>query len=174
VADTERELHEQHQNLTRDLAGRYARLKAAGPEDAGFDEQYADVVERAERLLAFEEQLPAKLAEPQRLRSAKIVRWSWRAQTGVAGALIVAVFALGHTGWWLLLLIPHLVGTLLGWPITVSARHRQQRAAAMALHGQGALVGLVVLSVLSAWWIIAIVLGWVFVAGAFEDQGVKK
>ncbi|MEV6654073.1 hypothetical protein [Streptomyces sp. NPDC051219] len=68
---------------------RQARLSALGPDDAAFDEQYTALVERAEQLLGFEQHLPARLAEPQRLRSAKIGRWSWRAQTGVAAALTI-------------------------------------------------------------------------------------
>ncbi|MFD3737799.1 hypothetical protein [Streptomyces sp. NPDC058629] len=34
--------------------------------------------------MAYEKQMPALLAEPQRLRSQKIIFWSWRAQSAVA------------------------------------------------------------------------------------------
>ncbi|MFF0170883.1 hypothetical protein [Streptomyces prasinus] len=179
VSATERELHEQHRTMTTDLAAQHGRVKAFDPDNAEFDGQYTALVERAEELLAFEQQLPARLAEPQRLRSASIVRWAWRAQTALAAALIIAALALGHTGWWLVLLIPHLLATLMGWSITVTAqRHRQQRAIALVLQAQGVLVVLVVLGMLSPWWVIAVVLGWLGIGAFSQDgpagQGVKK
>ncbi|MFF9142989.1 hypothetical protein ACF09G_36215 [Streptomyces albogriseolus] len=171
MAETERELHEQHQNITRDLAERHARLTALDPEDDAFDEQYTTLMQRAEQLLTFEQQLPAKLAEPQRLRSAQIIRWSWRAQTGVAAALVITVLALGHTGWWLLLLIPHLLATLAGWSIKVTAKkHKKQRGIAIALHAQGVLVSIVALGVIPAWWILGTLAGWALIGGASADE----
>lgn len=168
---TERDLNEQHRTMAADLAARHARIKELDPDDPGFDGQYTALVERAGELLAFEGRLSARLAEPQRLRSASIVRWAWRAQTAVAVALIIAALALGHTAWWLVLLIPHLLATLMGWPVTVTAkRHHQQRIVAFALQAQGVLVVLVVLGVLSPWWIIAVVIGWIGI-GAFSEHG---
>lgn len=171
VSVTERDLNEQHRTMAADLAARHARIKELDPDDPGFDGQYTALVERAGELLAFEGRLSARLAEPQRLRSASIVRWAWRAQTAVAVALIIAALALGHTAWWLVLLIPHLLATLMGWPVTVTAkRHHQQRIVAFALQAQGVLVVLVVLGVLSPWWIIAVVIGWIGI-GAFSEHG---
>ncbi|TVL91297.1 hypothetical protein CD790_18885 [Streptomyces sp. SAJ15] len=176
---TERELHEQHRSMTKELAARHARVKERDPDDPENDNQYTELVERAEELLEFEQQLPARLAEPQRLKSASIVRWAWRVQTAVAVGLAIAALALGHTAWWLVLLIPHLAATLMGWSITVTAKqHKQQRTIAVALQVEGLLVVLVVLGVISPWWIIAIVIGWIGIGAFSEDspagQGVKK
>ncbi|WP_158689438.1 hypothetical protein [Streptomyces viridosporus] len=171
MSATERELTMRHRSMLEDLAAQQARVEALDPDRAEFDQQYAALVERAQELLAFEQQLPHLLAEPQRLRSAGIVRWGWRAQTALAAALIITALALGHTAWWLVLLLPHLLATLTGWSITVTAqRHRQQRVIALALQAQGVLVVLVVLGVLSFWWIIAVLLGW-FGIGALSQEG---
>lgn len=136
------------------------------------------MVQGAEELLAFEQTLPTLLAEPQRLRSAKIVRWSWRGQTAASTALITAVLVLDRTAWWLLLLIPHLLATLLGWSIQMTVQqHKQQRGIAVALHALCLLVILVALGVLSAWWIIAVLIGWALIGGASTDslqQGARK
>ncbi|MFD3622458.1 hypothetical protein ACFWWT_46410 [Streptomyces sp. NPDC058676] len=164
--------------MTTDLANQQARVKGLDPGTEEYDDHYIALVERAEELLTFEQALPVRLAEPQRLRSVAIVRWAWRFQTAVAAGLIVAALFLGHTAWWLVLLIPHLVATLMGWSITVAAkRHRQQRAIALALQAEGALVILVVFGVLSPWWIIAVLAGWIGIGAFSEDgpagQGVK-
>ncbi|KOV62964.1 hypothetical protein ADL00_23725 [Streptomyces sp. AS58] len=179
MAATERDLHEQHRAMTSDLAARHARVKELDVDDAEFDGQYTAMVQGAEELLAFEQTLPTRLAEPQRLRSAKIVRWSWRGQTAVSIALITAVAVLDRTAWWLLLLIPHLLATLLGWSIKVTVQqHKQQRGIAFALHALCVLVILVALGVLSTWWwIIAVIIGWALIGGASADapqQGAKK
>ncbi|MFF7449808.1 MULTISPECIES: hypothetical protein [unclassified Streptomyces] len=178
MAATERDLHEQHRAMTSDLASRHARVKELDVDDAEFDGQYTAMVQGAAELLAFEQTLPTRLAEPQRLRSAKIVRWSWRGQTAVSIALITADLVLDRTAWWLLLLIPHVLATLLGWSIKVTVQqHKQQRGIAFALHALCVLVILVALGVLSAWWIIAVLIGWALIGGACADapqQGAKK
>ncbi|KPI21955.1 hypothetical protein [Streptomyces mirabilis] len=177
MAEGERQLREQHQAMIRDLGDRYTRIKQCGPDDAVFDEQYDQLVACAERLLEFERMLPARLAQPKRERADRVVKWSWRGQTVVAVALIAAVLALGHTAWWLVLLIPHLLGTLMGWSVTVTAeRYREQRAIVIGLHVLCLLVVLVALGVISAWWIVAVLVGWVAVGAASEgssQQGAK-
>ena len=97
----------------------------------------------------------------------------------MAIALITAVFVLDRTAWWLLLLIPHLLATLLGRSIKVTVpQHKQQRGIAYALHALCVLVILVALGVLSAWWwTIAVLIGWALIGGASADappQGAKK
>jgi hypothetical protein len=93
-------------------------------------------------------------------------------------ALITVVLAFDHTVWWLVLLIPHLLATLLGWSIKVTVQqHKQQRGIAFALHALCLLVIIVALGVLSAWWIIAVLIGWALIGGASADspqQGAKK
>ncbi|MDX3697639.1 hypothetical protein PV726_47175 [Streptomyces europaeiscabiei] len=178
VAATERELHEQHRTMKTDLTAQHARVKELDPGDAEFDSQYTAMVQRAQELLAYEQTLPARLAEPQRLRSEQIVRWSWRGQTAVALALITVVLASDRTVWWLLLLIPHLLATLLGWTIKgIVQQHKQQRGIAFALHALCLLMILVVVGVLPTWWIIAVLIAWALIGAASADspqQGAKK
>jgi hypothetical protein len=176
VAESEHDLHEMHKDLTRALAGQHAHIVALGPDGAVPDDGFDALVERAQTLLAFEQQLPARLAEPQRLRSARVIFWSWRVQSGVAAALIAAVFLFGHTAWWLVLVIPHLLATFAGWSLKATPKeHRARRAAAIGLHFLGVLVILVILGVLSAWFIIAVLVGWAFVGGAsMDEQGAGK
>ncbi|MFE9445363.1 hypothetical protein ACFYO2_41890 [Streptomyces sp. NPDC006602] len=177
MAEGERQLREQHQAMIRDLRARHARIKQCGPDDAAFDEQYEQLVACAESLLEIERMLPGRLAQPKRERAEKVVKWSWRGQTVVAAALIAAVLALGHTAWWLVLLIPHLVATLMGWSVTVTVeRFKEQRAISIGLHVLCLLVALVALGVVSAWWIVAVLVGWVAVGAASEgasQQGAK-
>ncbi|MFI0977772.1 hypothetical protein ACH4SP_12260 [Streptomyces sp. NPDC021093] len=172
MAGTEHELRERHGDLTRALADQYARVAALGAGEAVPDEAFETLVERAETLLAFEQQqLPGRLAEPQRLRSQKVIFWSWRAQSGVAAVLIAMVFFFGHTAWWLVLTVPHFLATVAGWSLKASPKdHRARRAAAIGLHLLGALVVLVVLGVLSAWFIAAVLVGWA-VVGVLSADG---
>lgn len=62
--------------------------------------------------MAYEQQIPALLAEPQRLRSQKVIFWSWRVQSAVTIALIIVFRLLGYSDGWYALVVPHLVGTL--------------------------------------------------------------
>lgn len=177
MAETERQLRERHQAMIRNLGAQHARIKEYGSDDAAFDEQYEQLVASAESLLEFERLMPACLAQPKRERAEQIVKWSWRGETLVAAALIATVLALGHTAWWLVLLIPHLLATLLGWSVTVTTeRYRQQRAIAVGLHVLCLLVGLIAFGTISAWWIIAVLVGWVAVGVASDgtsQQGAK-
>jgi hypothetical protein len=95
----------------------------------------------------------------------------------MAVALITSLFVLGHTAWWLVLLIPHLIGTLIGWSITVTTEgYKLQRGIAIGLHVLCLLVALVALGAVSAWWTIALLAGWAVVGLASEGssrQGAK-
>lgn len=176
VAETEHDLHVMHKNLTQALREQHARVLAAEPEGPTTEDDYRALVERAETLLAFEARLPARLAEPQRRRGARVVFWSWRVQSAVAAGLIVAAHLLGHSGWWLLLILPHLAGTLAGWSLKVPAgQHATRRWGALALHVVGALLVLLVLGVITAWFLIAVAVGW-FVVGVLclDETGDKK
>lgn len=177
VAETEHDLHEAHRSLTRALADQHERTVAsASGGDMVTDEAFEELVERAQALLTFEEQLPGRLAEPQRLRSQKVIFWSWRIQSGLALALIAAVFLTGHTLWWLLLILPHLAATFAGWSLKATPKeHQARRKAAIGLHAVGVLFVLVVLGVVSAWFITAVLVGWAVVGGAcLDEQGAAK
>ncbi|MFH8894486.1 hypothetical protein [Streptomyces sp. NPDC017949] len=170
MGSTERELNQEHQVLRRMLSERHARVVRLDQDDLAFDAEYEQLVAEAARLIDFEDQLPARLAEPKRERSEQFVRWSWRAEAMVSAALIAAVFLLGNSAWWLVVLVPHLLATLGGCTFKVTAeRHATQAKVAASLHGLCLLVALVSLGVLSAWFIIAILAGW-FVIGVASDS----
>ncbi|MEV0749822.1 hypothetical protein AB0I75_32215 [Streptomyces sp. NPDC050273] len=176
-AQTERELHERHQELVRALAREHALAATQVSEDDVSDEVFDALVERAQALMTYEEQLPALLAEPQRLRSERIVFWSWRAQSAVAAALMGAALLLGHSGWWLLLLVPHLVATFCGWQLKTTLKdHLDRRYASIGLHVVTVLLALVVLGVISSWFLIAVLIGWALVGGglASDSQGAGE
>ncbi|MGK5696424.1 hypothetical protein ACSNOJ_26640 [Streptomyces sp. URMC 128] len=175
VRESERELRERHRDMIRDLGVRHSRIRQADPDDATFDDLYEQLVAGAEKLLEFERTLPARLAQPKRERAAQVVKWSWRGQSGMAVALITSLFVLGHTAWWLVLLIPHLIGTLMGWSITVTTEgYKLQRGIAIGLHVLCLLVALVALGVVSAWWTIAVLAGWVVVGVASEGSSRQE
>ncbi|WP_326615248.1 hypothetical protein OG949_40870 (plasmid) [Streptomyces scopuliridis] len=88
----------------------------------------------------------------------------------MAAALIASVYILGHTAWWLVLVVPHLLATLAGWPLKATVKeHQARRKAAIGLHFLGVLLVLVVLGVVSAWFIIAVLAGWAVVGIASAD-----
>lgn len=174
MSSTGRELAQEHQLLRDAFRERHARVVRLDQDDASFDAEYGQMVEQAERLLEFEKGSPARLAEPQRERSERFVKWSWRAETAVAALLIAAVFVVGNTAWWLVLLVPHLLATLMGWTVEVTAaRHVHQRRVAVGLHVLCVLVALVSLGVVSAWFLITVPVGWIVVGVASEDTPVK-
>ncbi|MGW1412517.1 hypothetical protein [Streptomyces sp. NPDC002403] len=127
-------------------------------------------MERAQALMAYEKQMPALLAEPERVRSEKVIFWSWRVQSAVAIALILAFRLLGYSDGWYALVMPHLVGTFYGWRLEATVKnHLARRTASIALHAVGALLVLVVLGVLPPWFIVAFLIGWAFVGTAVAD-----
>lgn len=175
-AQTERELHETHQELVRALAREHALAATQDPEEGVPDEMFDALVERAQALMAYEERLPALLAEPQRRRSERIVFWSWRAESVVSAVLIAIALLVGHSGWWLLLLVPHLVATFWGWQLEATLKdHLARRYASIGLHVVTVLLALVVLGVISAWFLTAVLIGWAVVGGLASDgQGAGK
>ncbi|MEU2072276.1 hypothetical protein [Streptomyces anulatus] len=169
-AQTGHEVHQQHEKLVRALADQHA-LTVVQDEDEGVpDEAFDGLMDRAQTLMAYEKQMPALLAEPERVRSEKVIFWSWRIQSAVAVALILAFRLLGYSNGWYALVVPHLVATFFGWPLEATVKnHLSLRTASIALHAVGALLVLIVLGVLSPWFIIALVIGWAFVGTAAAD-----
>ncbi|MFF5338510.1 hypothetical protein [Streptomyces sp. NPDC013181] len=169
-------MHQEHQKLRRALADQHAHADVQDHNEGVPDQAFDILVERAQALMAYEKQMPALLAEPQRLRSQKVIFWSWRVQSAVAIGLILAFRLLGYSDWWYALIVPHLVGTFCGWRLEATAKnHLARRNASIALHAGGALLVLVVLGVLSPWFIVALLIGWAFVGTAVADeQGAGK
>ncbi|MFJ9195868.1 hypothetical protein [Streptomyces globisporus] len=163
-------MHEQHDQLVRALADQHARAVAQDYDEGVPDEAFDALMERARALMAYEKQMPALLAEPERLRSEKVIFWSWRAQSAVAVALIIAFRLLGYSDGWYALVVPHLVGTFFGWPLKATVKnHLARRNASIGLHAVGVLLVLIVLGVLSPWFIVALLIGWAAVGTAVAD-----
>ncbi|MEU5971955.1 hypothetical protein [Streptomyces globisporus] len=152
------------------MADQHARTAAQDHGDGVPDEAFDALMERAQTLMAYEKQMPALLAEPERVRSARIIYWSWRAQSAVAVALILAFRLLGYSDGWYFLVVPHLVATFFGWPLKATTKnHLARRNASLGLHAVGALIVLIVLGVASPWFIIALLIGWAVVGTAAAD-----
>jgi hypothetical protein len=175
-AQTEHEVHQEHQKLVRALADQHALTVAQDQGEGVPDEAFDVLMERAQTLMAYEKQMPALLAEPERARSQKVIFWSWRSQSAVAIALVIVFRLLGYSDGWYALVVPHLVGTFCGWPLKATVKnHLARRNASIGLHVLGALLVLIVLGVLSPWFIVALLIGWAVVGTAAADgQGAGK
>ncbi|NNN32181.1 hypothetical protein HLK59_17795 [Streptomyces sp. S3(2020)] len=171
MGGAEQELEQQYRQLREKVGERRAEVLKHSPRDDQFAAEYARLVSVTGKLVEFEKALPARLAEPARRLSTRIVRWSWVGQAVVAAALISAVFVWDHSGWWLVLLVPHLAATVAGAFQTVDAvRHWFRRKVAIGLHAVGVLVVLVSLRVISLWFLIAILIGWALLWSAVLDE----
>ena len=161
----------EHTELRQRIAESHEELDGLEPGELPFNLHYDELVRATQQLLALEETLPRRLAEPGRRRSERIVLWSWRGQAALAAVLVVLVLVLGSvTQWWLLLVVPHLVATLGGcWQTVGVADHLQRRVAAIGLHPLGVLMVLTVLGVLSAWWVLLFLGGWIIVGAIAVD-----
>lgn len=157
----ERQISREYGQLQQKISAHLQALEDI-PEDGGrYPAEYDQLVASTEELLSFEEGIPERLAEPGRQLSERIVLWSWRGQAAVAAALIVLAIVLGHSLWWLVLLVPHLIGTVAGCAQKVRIpAHMQQRVAALLLHPIAVVVALTVLGLLSAWMIVLVLIGW--------------
>ncbi|MER5586519.1 hypothetical protein ABT090_33430 [Streptomyces asoensis] len=172
------EIDAEYGQLQQQLLARHTEVARYETGDEDFGTGYARLLQAADELLAFEETIPARLAEPERQLSERIVRMSWLGQRAIAVALIVVTFALDHSAWWLVVLIPHLIATLSFTPRKVTDRdHRFYRHLAIGLHLECLLVALITLSVISLWLVILAVIGWVVLAVSVSEGpggSVKK
>ena len=127
---TEHEVRQKHQKLVRALTDQHARTDVQNRDEGVPDEAFGILMERAQALMAYEQKMPALLAEPQRLRSQKVIFWSWRAQSAVAIALIIVFRLLGYSDGWYALVVPHLVGTFYGWRLEATVKNHLGQVAA--------------------------------------------
>ncbi|MEU0148812.1 hypothetical protein ABZ119_23025 [Streptomyces sp. NPDC006288] len=66
--------------------------------------------------------------------------------------------------------VPHLAATFCGWRLEATVKnHLVRRNASLALHAVKALLALIVLGVLSPWFIVASLIGWAVVGTAVSD-----
>ncbi|MFF7651743.1 hypothetical protein ACFZCY_18585 [Streptomyces sp. NPDC007983] len=170
---TEQKLDQQFAQLQHHVGACHAEVLKCSTDDDQFEVEYERLVEAADELVEFEKTIPERIAEPKRKRSERIVVWSWRGQAGVGAGLIALTFAWDRSFGWLFLLVPHFVGTMAGcFHQKVDAdRHLHCRKVAVGLHVVAVLVALVSLSLISLWFLPAIILGWMVVLGAsMEDS----
>ncbi|WP_327372360.1 hypothetical protein [Streptomyces sp. NBC_01217] len=171
MGSTEQQIEEQLAQLQQKVGAHHAEVLKHDFDDDQFAVEYARLVNVTSRLVEFEKTIPERLAEPERRRSERIVTWSWRGQAAVGAVLIALVFILDRSTWWLILLVPHFVGTVAGCFQKVDAeQHRDRRFGAVGLHVVALLMALISLSVISRWFIIAAALGWMLVAGSSMDS----
>ncbi|MFE7246222.1 hypothetical protein [Streptomyces sp. NPDC057580] len=165
MGSAEQDIASEYTKLQKMVRARHAEVVKLSAGDDQFAVEYARLVSNTERLLQFERTIPERLAEPQLRLSQRTVTWSWCGQAVVGAALIALVFILGHTLWWLVLLVPHFLGALAGSAQKADAGdHVHRRRTAVGLHIVGVLVALVSLSVISSWFLVAIFVGWIAVA----------
>ncbi|MFI8930637.1 hypothetical protein ACIG3E_23535 [Streptomyces sp. NPDC053474] len=173
TSGTKASIGQRHAQLQQQIRALHAAVAACDPDDDAYAGEYERLVEATRDLLAFEQQMPELLAEPERAVSERIVRWSWRGQAVLAAALVACVFVLDCTWWWLLLLLPYLAGTVAGSFQTIRVTgHRSRRNAAIALHAVAVLVVLLFFGLLPMWLLAVIIPGWLGVAvTSSEDPG---
>ncbi|MEU7599390.1 hypothetical protein AB0B79_41455 [Streptomyces sp. NPDC039022] len=135
MGSTEQQIEEQLAQLQYRVGARRAQVLQYGVDDDQFAVEYARLVDVTGELVEFEATIPERLAEPERRRSERIVRWSWRGQAAVGAVLIALVFVLDRSTWWLVLLVPHFVATVAGCFQKVDAeQHRDRRFGAISVH----------------------------------------
>ncbi|WP_149563174.1 MULTISPECIES: hypothetical protein [Streptomyces] len=168
------QVRREYAGLQQQIAGYCEAIEDLEPGELEFNRVYDQLVRSTRQLVAADAELPAKLAEPGRQLSERIVRWSWRSQAvlGAAMVVMVAIPAVwSPSAWWLLLVLPHAVAVLAGIRVPVPARsHIDLRAAAIVLHPVGALVVAVVTGLIAAWWIVAVAVGWLVVGTLTMDK----
>ncbi|MFE5113516.1 hypothetical protein [Streptomyces sp. NPDC056663] len=175
VGGTEQDIASEYAKLQKMVRARHAEVVKHSAGDDQFAVEYARLVSNTERLLQFERTIPERFAEPQLRLSQRTVTWSWWGQAVVGAVLIALVFILGHTLWWLVLLVPHFLGVLAGSAQKVgSGDHVRRRSIAVGLHIVGVLVVLVSLSVISSWFLVAIFVGWIAVAIATSQAPAES
>lgn len=172
------QIRSEYSGLQKQIAGHCEQIEDLEPGELEFNRVYDQLVRSTRRLVALGADLPAKLAEPGRYLSERIVRWSWRGQAAAGAALAVLVLipvGWSPSAWWLLLLIPHTLAALAGGGMNVPAKdHMALRALAIALHLVCAVVIVAVLGVISPWWTIAAVVGWLIIGGiALDKAGLR-
>ena len=123
--------------LQADIRSKRVALDRIKPDARGYEAALEPVLKATAALVAYEKEIPAIEAEPDRLRSEQIITQTVRAFTIVILVLALLVAVLGVTSrWWLFLLAPLvLLGSWL-WlhPVdVVIAHHDAQRRGAILL-----------------------------------------
>ncbi|MGP3777136.1 hypothetical protein ACTWJ8_40510 (plasmid) [Streptomyces sp. SDT5-1] len=171
---TRAEIAAEYVQLQRTVKDRHADLAGHTVGDEEFASRYGALLEATDALLESERTLPSRLAEPDRQLSERIVRCSWLGQVAVAIVLAVLVFALDRSAWWLVVLVPHTIALLaFSFQKVTEKNHRFYRHLTIGLHMECVLVALIVLSVISAWFLVLAIFGWL-VLGVSASEGPSE
>ncbi|MFI0220125.1 hypothetical protein [Streptomyces lydicus] len=170
-------MDEINRQIVDEVAGLQASITSVLQELEGLPEDhpryealFEQLLKAGSTLLAYEAEVPAKQEEPHRKVSEKTLTWSSRAH-GFGGALLALTPLTGWIGWgWVALAAVQLVASFLIGAMDAPVQgHRQLRVAAVLLGGVTVLVPLVVLDVLSGWFWVAIIAGWIGSFGVAAD-----
>ncbi|WP_030019361.1 hypothetical protein [Streptomyces monomycini] len=176
MGEIRHEVAEETSRLQAGITAVLQELDGLPQDDPRYEALFGQLVEAGTALLAYEASVPAKLEAPQRKVSKSALTWA--AGVHVAGALLLALAPLtGWISWWWLLLagFQALAGVLIGATDPAPGRHRMLRSAAIGLSIVTVLVPLLVFGVISGWFWIAAVVGWLFsgVQASDAEQEVK-
>lgn len=96
---------------------------------------------------------------------------SWLGQVALGAALMVTVLLSARSAWWLVILIPHTLAVLAGaFQAVTTDNHVVRRRLVLGLHLECALVAVVSLHMISLWFVILALLGWLALAPAFDGS----
>ncbi|MFD5610560.1 hypothetical protein [Kitasatospora sp. NPDC127060] len=145
--------------LQKDVGRCHATAAALEAGTDGRQAAFDALLAAADRLLAYDAQVPGLRQEPARRTTQTIVLWTSRGTAALA-ALTGAAVIPGWVPWgWLILLLPILAvaldSALTPKPLAKDRPHHRHRTSAALLAACTLLLSTVALGTLSAWWLIA-------------------
>ncbi|GGT54201.1 hypothetical protein GCM10010271_67580 [Streptomyces kurssanovii] len=87
--------------LQGDISAALSRLEGLPEQNPRYEAAFNDVIAASSTLLAYETEIPAKLQEPHRKASKKVMQWASWAHLGGAGLLALAPLTGWISWWWL-------------------------------------------------------------------------
>lgn len=151
------------------IRGHRDRLSGLRPGQRGYTASFDAMVAATHELLAYEKQIPAILAGPDRARSQRIVTWTAYGQFALAATAALTVIP-GWTTWpWLILLALHAATALTLSGKVSDTKHGDQRFAAILLNIVCLADAVVVYHVISGWWSVLPLLATLLAFGVAAD-----
>jgi hypothetical protein len=175
VGDVADEITVKTQSLQAEITQWTGRLAKIPAQTDRHDEAYQRLVAAATNLIEYEQKVPQLRAEPARAATEKFVRTVLLVLAAEAAALaaLAAIPNLVDWGWgWLFLLIPVCIAH--GWGSRTPVRHgthETQRLGTYVLGAGGALLAVVVTGLISAWFVIALLLAYALGGAMIGEPG---